>query len=102
MNEEEFTELTPEYCQEEYCGEDPVCEDSAEALLEKYERRRSQKTDDIFAMQAVICVLLAAALFVFNLFWPEICAPVYEKLRSAASDEREIMPNLIDVVMSKL
>ena len=96
MNEEEFTMLTPE---ENY---DEPCEDSTELLLERYDRRRSQKTDDIFAMQTVVCVLLAAVLFVSNLFLPEVCAPVYEKLRTAVSDEREIIPNPIDFVMSKL
>ena len=95
MNEEDFIELTPE----EETGE--PCEDSAEVLLKRYEKRRSQKTDDIFAMQAVVCVLLAAALFALNLACPELCGPVYQKLRELAEDEREIMPNLIDLVISK-
>lgn len=95
MNEENFIELTPDEETEE------PCEDSAEVLLKRYEKRRNQKTDDIFAMQAVVCVLLAAALFTLNLVYPELCGPVYQKLRELAEDEKEIMPNLIDLVMSK-
>lgn len=94
MNEEEFTELTPEY------ESDEPCEDSTEVLLEKYDRRRTQKIDDVFAMQAVMCVILAAAMFAANLLCPEICEPLYERLRELTSDGNEIMPNLIDVIMS--
>lgn len=90
MNEEDFETLTP----------DEPCEDSTEVLLKRYERRKNQKTDDIFAMQAVVCVLLAAGFFTLNLAYPELAAALFGKLKALTEDEKEIMPNIIDTVLS--
>lgn len=96
MNDENFIEPVPEE------NTEIPCVDSTEELLKKYDKKRTQKVDDIFAMQAVICVLLAAVLLVSNLLYPDLCAPVYEKIKEMSSDEHEIMPNLIDVILSRL
>lgn len=77
-----------------------ICEDSTEALLEKYDRKKAQKTDDIPAMQAVVCILLAAAFFGLNIAAPELSKPIFDYLKKLSCDEREIIPNLIDMVIS--
>lgn len=76
-----------------------LCEDSTNALLNKYEKSRKQKTDDIFAMQAVLCVLLAALLFGFNFMYPQMCEAVYNKVIEAVNDKNELIPNPIDVLI---
>lgn len=94
MNEEEinYTEVQ--------AYEDAEHSDSIEAILERHDMRKSQKADDIVAMQSVICVMLAVALLISNLLYPNICEPLYEMLKNLTNDEKEVMPNLIDVLMS--
>lgn len=76
------------------------CEDSTEALLEKYDRKKTQKFDDITAMQAVICILLAVTMFVANMAAPELSKPVFMRLRELSADEKEVIPNLIDLIIA--
>lgn len=97
MTEENFTEASTE----EETFEIP-CEDDTEVLLKKFDKKRNQKIDDIVAMQAVICVLLTVFMFAAHIFYPDIFEPIYGKLRGLISDEQEIMPNLIDVIMEKI
>lgn len=84
---------------EEGLPHENMCEDSAEALLEKYDRKRAQKFDDITAMQMVICILLAVAMFVLNMAAPELSEPVFMRINELSADEKEIMPNLIDLII---
>lgn len=88
----EFETLTPEY---EYYE---PCEDCTEVLLKKYETKKSRKADDIFAMQALLCVLLGAAGFLANILIPDTFSPIYEHLRQLISDEKEILPDIIGLV----
>lgn len=76
------------------------CEDSTEVLLEKYDRKKTQKLDDITAMQAVVCILLAASLFVLNMAAPELSEPIFTRLKELSADKTEIIPNIIDVLIS--
>lgn len=96
MNNDDFTALAPESAD----GEEP-CEDNTEMLLKKYEHKRSQKTDDIFAVQTLLCVLLAGAFFVGNIFYPEVCSALLEQLKTLISDKKEIMPNPIDYLLRR-
>lgn len=91
MNPEETTEN----------AEEIPCEDNTEALLEKYKNKSSQKTDDITAMQSVMCILIAAALFIMNFVNPELCESLYGKLHTFTDSEREIIPNLIDLLINR-
>lgn len=84
----------------ENTAEEEQCEDSTEALLEKYDRKKTQKFDDITAMQAVVCVLLAVALFVMNMAAPELSKPLFARLKELSADEREIIPNLIELIIA--
>lgn len=74
-------------------------EDSTEALLEKYDRKRSQRTDDIIATQAVVCLITAMTFFAANLFFPKGCGEMWEYICSLSMQKKEIIPNIIDVVM---
>jgi hypothetical protein len=78
------------------------CEDSTHELLKKYDGRNARRIDDIPAMQTVMCLIIAGAVFAANIFYPDIIQPVYEKFRRLISDEHEIMPNLIDLILDKL
>ncbi|MBE6862079.1 MAG: hypothetical protein E7497_04150 [Ruminococcus sp.] len=80
-------------------GSEIPCEDNTEVLLKKYDSRKRQKTDDIFAMQTVICILIAAGLLILNIVQPELCGELYGRLCELTEDENEVMPNIIDVVI---
>lgn len=85
---------------EDSLAHENMCEDSTEALLEKYDRKRAQKYDDITAMQTVICILLAVAIFALNMAAPELSEPIYMRLRTLSADEKEVIPNLIDLIIA--
>lgn len=82
--------------EEEIIEAESECEDNTEALLKKYDDRRSQKIEDIIAMQTMMCLIAGAILLGVHLLYPEIFVPVFSKVRRLISDENEIMPNLID------
>ncbi len=77
------------------------CEDSAEVILERYERKRTQKADDVAAMQAVLCVLAAAVLIIINLIDGDLGRSLFERLTELANDEKEVVPNIIRLVSGK-
>ncbi len=82
-------------------AEDEIpCEDSTEVLFKKYDRQKAEKIDDVFAMQTVMCILIAAGMLILNIVQPELCSELYGQLRELTEDESEIMPNIIDVVMN--
>lgn len=74
--------------------------DSAEALLEKYDRRRLCRKDDVTAMQAVICILIAALMFAANIRFPKQTGELYCMIRSLALEGGDIVKNPIDAVVS--
>lgn len=76
--------------------------DSAEALLDKYDRKSRSRSDDSAAMQAVVCILLAAAMFLSNLRFPEEVKALLERIIILSEDENELIPNPIDAVCDLL
>ncbi|MBR1824696.1 MAG: hypothetical protein IJ779_10770 [Ruminococcus sp.] len=76
--------------------------DTTESLLEQYDDAKSRKLDDIIATQAVICVLLAAALFVLNLFYPDIAKELFDRLKNCMDDTAFTLPNPLDILISYL
>ncbi len=98
MNDEEFITLTPD----EDVEFDEVCEDDTEELLRRYDSCHKRRIDDIPAMQAVLCVILAAGLFVLNLTKPEICSDLFSILTEQTSSADEIMQNPIDWFIERL
>lgn len=64
-------------------------------LLRLYDKRR---IDDAAAMQAALCVLLAAVFFAAHLLVPEIADPVFSKLAGLAQSEHEVIGNPITLI----
>lgn len=71
---------------------------STEALAEEYIKKRRNRPDDVIAMQAVVCILAAAALLIGNIFYPDITGAVFGRLRGLAAGQGDIMQNPIDAV----
>lgn len=82
----------------ENAADEEQCEDSTEVLLEKYDRKRTQKFDDITAMQSVMCILLVVALFALNLTAPELSEPIFVRISELSQDKKEVIPNIIDLI----
>ncbi len=82
----------------ENAADEEQCEDSTEVLLEKYDRKITQKFDDITAMQSVMCILLVVALFVLNLTAPELSEPIFVRISELSQDKKEVIPNIIDLI----
>ncbi len=76
--------------------------DSVDALLKKYDRRSAAKNDDVTAMQAVICILIAAAMFAANFFYPERTAELYRYVRAQTECTDEVIPNPVDAISELL
>ena len=76
--------------------------DSTDALLEKYDRRRLRRNDDVTAMQAVMCILIAVLMFAANIRYPQQTGELYQMLRTLALDGGDIIENPIDTVAALL
>ncbi len=77
-------------------GSDISEKSDIEEVREKYENRKSRKADEIIAVQAVICILLATGFFVANIFYPQICRELYDILESSVTDTSHIVPYISD------
>lgn len=79
-----------------------ACEDSTEELLEKYDRQKRRKADDVPAMQTVVCIIAVAVMFGLNAFYPEIAGEIFDKLNEMAFSKKELFPNPIDIISGLL
>ena len=77
-----------------------TAEDSTEALIESYNRKRRNRADDIIATQAVICILIGVLFIAGNILYPDITGAVFQKLRELVTEERDIIPNPIDYILN--
>ncbi len=66
-------------------------------LIKRFSRR-SQRSDDAVAMQAVICLLLSAGLLAAHLFAPETADPVFRLIKSLSSSENELFTNPLGLI----
>lgn len=80
--------------EKDFCAD---CEDSTEVLCGEYEMKRKNRADDIIAVQAVLCIVIAAAFFVGNMFYPDITGEVFGRIRSLSAED-SIIPNPIDLL----
>ncbi len=78
------------------------CEDNTEELLEKYDRRSKRKSDDVPAMQMVVCIITAVLIFGLNAFYPEIGGDIFRKLNEMVFSGKELFPNPIDLITELL
>ncbi|MDE5946014.1 MAG: hypothetical protein K2G63_01710, partial [Oscillospiraceae bacterium] len=67
-------------------------------MRQKYENKKIQKADDIIAIQAVICIVLAIGFFTANLFYPDICHDVYVMLDNLVKDKEHLVPYISDYI----
>ncbi len=74
-------------------------EDSTEALIEEYDKKRRNRADDVIATQAVLCILLGIFFIAGNMLYPDIVGDVFHKLRGLVTDEKSIMPNPVDLIL---
>lgn len=82
---DEFEELPPE-------------DDALQLAEEGARRRREGRADDIIAMQAALCILIAVGVIVTNIFQPDIAETLFEKLRQLAESKTELFPNPIGLI----
>lgn len=75
-------------------------EDTTEELIAEYGKKRRNRSDDVIATQAVVCIMLAVAYFAASRFCPDITGALFVRLRSFVTDSSEIMPNPIDFLIN--
>ena len=73
-------------------------EDSTEELLLEYETRYRGRSDDAPAMQAAVCAVLAASVFVINIAFPGTAAGIFHKIKELAADPSGLFTNPIDLL----
>lgn len=73
-------------------------EDSTRELLMEYENRYRGHSDDAPAMQAAVCAVLAASVFVLNIIFPGTAAGIFHRIKDLAADPAELFPNPIDLL----
>lgn len=71
---------------------------SDDELLREYDRRPASRTDDVIAMQAVLCILTALTLFAANMLYPDIAGALFHKLDMYISDGSRVIPNPIGII----
>lgn len=84
----------------EFIPEEQPNPDSTEALLDKYDHK--SRSDDSAAMQAVVCILLAAALFAANFKFPDKVQSLLHRTSILSEAENELISNPIDKLMELL
>ena len=75
-------------------------EDTTEALMESYDRKRRNRADDIIAPQAVICILIGVLFIAGNMLYPDITGAIFQKLRGLVTEDKNIIPNPIDHILN--
>lgn len=78
--------------------ENPVEQEKSDIdyIREKYINQKSSKADEIIAVQAVICIILAIGFFVMNMFYPDICQELYTMFQSYVKDTENPVPYISD------
>lgn len=77
----------------------PAEDDTAQLAQEEKRRRKEGKADDIIAMQAAVCMLIAAGVIITNIFRPDISGELFDRLCELSESESELFPNPIGLIM---
>lgn len=67
-------------------------------VREKYMNKRSQKADEIIALQAVICIILVTGFFAANIFYPQECHEIYSIFESLIKNNQYPVPFISDYI----
>lgn len=74
-------------------------EESTEALVQEIRSRKASKPEDIIAMQAVMCILIAVLLIGVNCIYPDTAEALYDKICRLSQDKTELIPNPVDLII---
>ncbi|MBR3760018.1 MAG: hypothetical protein IKK47_03385 [Ruminococcus sp.] len=67
--------------------------DSTQELLEQYETKIRSRSDDAPAMQAAVCAVLAAVIFLLDTVLSGTAADIVSMITEFSSDTSEILPD---------
>lgn len=73
-------------------------EDSPQKFLPDYEEKYRERSGDAPAMQAAVCIVMAASVFIINIIFPGIAVSIFEKIKELTADPAELFPNPIDLL----
>ena len=69
-----------------------------EELLRIYDHSGSRRTDDASAMQAAVCIILAAMYFAGWYAFPELTLALLDRVRCLSESQNELFPNPIRLI----
>ena len=65
-------------------------------------RRREGGADDIIAVQAALCMLIAAGLIMTNIFRPDISGELFSRIKELTDSSHELFVNPIELLLSNI
>lgn len=75
-------------------------EDSTEYLeTERVRTEKEGQIEDIPAMQGILCLILAVAMIVLNVFYPDTAEGLFKMVRRFSASEKELFGNPINIIM---
>ena len=77
-------------------------EDSTQELLAEYESRYRGRSDDAPAMQAAVCAVLAAIIFLLNTALSGTAEGIFHIIKKLSADTADIFPNPAELLRSLL
>lgn len=78
----------------------PAEDDTAQLAAEREHRRREGGADDIIAVQAALCMLIAAGLIMTNIFRPDISGELFSRIKELTDSSHELFVNPIELLLS--
>lgn len=73
-------------------------DDTIELEAEKLRRKKEGGFDDISAFQAGLCIMIATALILLNLKFPDMAEEFFDTVKGLSVSENEIFRNPIDSI----
>ena len=77
----------------------PSDDDTSQLRDEEMRRKKEGKADDIIAMQAVVCLLIAAGIVIANIYCPDKAEALYKQICRLSADTSELFPNPVRLIM---
>ena len=74
--------------------------DSTQELLDEYESRTRSRSDDAPAMQAAVCTVIAAAVFLLDTVLSGTAEGIFCLIRNFSSHTAEIIPNPAELLFN--
>lgn len=81
--------------------EEPVINDE-KAIIIKSNGNKRTRPDNTAAVQTVLCLIIAAAIFILGHYQPDMAEEFIGLIRKLTSDENEIIKNPIETVVSAI